>query len=40
MYVIEHNFKTSWTTYFKFGTRLCMGNAKRAHNQFSSGGSL
>jgi len=24
-------YKTTWGRDFKFGTRLCMGNAKRAH---------
>jgi len=29
-YTIEHIFKTTWATDFKFGTRLCMGNAEQA----------
>jgi len=27
--------KTTWAKDFKFGTRLCMGNAKQAHKYFS-----
>ena len=26
--------KTTWATDFKFGIRLCMGNAERAHKNF------
>jgi len=33
-HTIEHIFKTTWARDFKFGTRLCMGTAERAHKKF------
>ena len=36
---LERNIsKTNWARDFKFGRRLCIGNAERAHNNFPESG--